>query len=154
MGAVLTNITDPRDALSKAKRIELWQFAKRNSVVEIAPTMPANLMRSILRKKGLTHIEIPRRTLGQIGAFDDRVAAAQQPQTATPAPDQKVAEVDVMDDLARQYGEMTRPDPYDAMGVTECRKECKRLGIKQGRGEKPESLRAKLKAHRNGKDAS
>lgn len=63
----LKRIDDPRDALGKAKRIELAAFARANGVQEINPRMPAEMMRDILRERGLTNIQIPNRRLGAVG---------------------------------------------------------------------------------------
>lgn len=148
MGAQLHRIDDPRDALSKARRHELRAFAEANGVTEIVVGMPADLMRSILRQKGLTAIRVPHRQLGMTESAN--AFAAQQPP-----PGAKVETVDATADLARQFEAQRRAaDPFAELGTSALRKACKDRGIKQGRGEKPDSLRAKLRAHANGQDAS
>lgn len=129
MGAVLVKADDPRDALGRATRIQLRHFAERNNVQEIKVGMPANLMRGILREKGLTKIDATMPPFG--------------------APPENVPIVDAEADLARQYAQFTKPreDRFESMGVIALRKECKALGIKQGRGEAPHSLRMKLRDH-------
>lgn len=128
MGAVLHRIDDPRDALQKARRYELLQFAKAHSVTDIVPGMPANLMRRILRERGLTHINVPPRPLGVVGG------------NATPQ-DAPATQVNADDDLMRQY---TMQKSVDDMTIGELRSEAKRRGIKQKIGESRDSLKAKL----------
>lgn len=158
MSMQLHRLDDPRDALSKAKRHELLQFARRRGVHDVRPGMPAMLMRQILREKGHTDITIPRRMLGQIGAADDRMA--RPPVAAQPKPPPDVPAVDALADLAQQYGEYTRPEPlaqsgdYEDMNVIELRKLCKRRGIAQQRGQRASDLRDKLKAADRGENAA
>jgi hypothetical protein len=94
----LKAINDPRDALEKARRYELYQWARANGVTEIVETMPAILMRKILRARGLARIEIPKRTLGA-------------PEQAAPPVTSDTA-IDATSDLEQQWKrEQLEPPP-------------------------------------------
>lgn len=127
---ILNKIEDPRDNLEKARRPELFAFAQANRVPEIVTEdMPAVVMRTILRNKGLSRISIPRRPLGL-------------PVQAQMEPGQKVQEVDAAADLARQW--QAESKPVSEMGITDLRKACKERGIKMERRDNMQTLRAKL----------
>ena len=63
MTLVLNKIDDPRDNLEKARRMELYRFAKEHGL-DVTEEMPAILIRYELRRRGLTNIKIPVRILG------------------------------------------------------------------------------------------
>ena len=136
---ILNKIEDPRDALAKAHRYELYKFAQHSGVNEITHDMPASIMRKILRGRGFTRINIPARPLGA------------QNQGAGMEPGAKGVEVNADDDLMRQWLQQKKPvaKSPDEMGLSELRKECTRLNIKMIRGDNTLSLREKIKA--NGK---
>ena len=142
----LNNIEDPRSNLDKARRSELYEFAKNNGVTEINDNMPAILMREILRGKGLTRIPVPDRRLGQTNQpnprphYQNTMAA---PGGQQPAP--KGVAVDAVADLARQYQQEQRRPLADSMTIGELRKECKARGIKLERRDNMTTIRAKLR---------
>lgn len=77
---ILHKIIDPRDALDKASRDEIYAFAKKRGVTEIDEKMfmgphAATIMRKILRQKGITDISIPFHILGLPKATAESVAA-------------------------------------------------------------------------------
>lgn len=158
---------DPRDNLAKARRWELEQYAKANNVTEISEDMPAPLMRSILRAKGLTRIPVPPRPLGAQNQpharkmYDSKGNFIQPP--ATPfQPSGNGAEVDSTSDLMRQWladkaKENAAPvaapaASIDTMSIGDLRKACKAQGVPMVRTDNMKSLREKLKAH--GKNAA
>lgn len=63
----LRHIEDPRTPLDRARRVELFEFAKAKGVSEIFPDMPAQMMRRILIARGVTDIRVPNRLLGMQG---------------------------------------------------------------------------------------
>jgi hypothetical protein len=141
--AGLHRVDDPRDALDKARRSELLQFARANGVKEIAHDMPAIIMRRILRSKRLTNIRIPRRVLGQP---EMRAALVTEQPSNVPA-------LDASDELMRQYREGAMAAPakpevsFDAMTRAKLAKTCKAKGIAMARTDKKEDLIGKLTAN-------
>lgn len=140
---------DPRDNLERARLTELLKFAADNGV-EIPRQFQdkAIVIRSILRQRGLTRIQVPFRVLGQPNV-GQRVTDAVASQSAN--------EIDAAADLMRQVmGTPPAPAPEPeaprkgVAAIAELRKECKRRGIKTARTDKLADLRAKL----NGKDAA
>ena len=143
----LNKIQDPRDALSKARRIQLSRFAEARGIAEIQPTMPAELMRQILRGKGITTIGVVAPPLG-----------GQNIETGTDGDQSGGVEVNATADLAKQWAaqqaaealETTEPDPiqksppkvYNEMN--DLRAQCKERGIKCARTDKIADLRKKL----------
>lgn len=109
MSMQILRTEDPRDPLEKARRPEIFSFAKANNVTEITPEMPAMLMRRILRTKGLTNIRIPKRVLGQ-QEFRPQPTSPHQPSI-----EQRLQgaehEIDALDDLARQFQAQPKPEP-------------------------------------------
>lgn len=138
----LLTTVDPRDNLEKATRKELEIFAKENGVKEIVSGMPANLMRRILRARGLTRIKIPNRVLGQpYGRHDE------------PAPvEGSSIEVSADEDLMRQWiAQQQTPAPETPKAETpvrigDLRRELKRRGIPQKNTDRKKDLMAKLEA--------
>ena len=146
---ILDRIIDPRDNLEKARGPELEHFAQANGVDEIEPGMPAQLMRRILRSKGLTNIAVPKRPLGAVSArpLPDALTEAPRGKTgdASMPEAEAVAEVAAEDDLARQWlGEKPDESPFERMSFAELRKECKRRGLHAARTDKTSDLRGKL----------
>ena len=138
----LNKIDDPRDQLERARRFELFKFAKANNVNEITEGMPAIIMRKILRGKGLTRIAIPPRPLGM-------QSGGTAPATATP---QNVNEIDAADDLMRQYAQESKPaeKPVSEMDIKELRSAAKARGVKLERTDNMAKIREKL----SGKNAA
>lgn len=133
MTAQLLRIDDPRDALSKAKRYELYQFARANGLNEVTEDMPAILIRSKLRAAGKTDIKIPKRTLGKV-EFPDQAVTSDQANA-----------VDAEADLARQFEATQEPvKSFSEMSRAELAKECKARGIKFERTDKKEKLLERL----------
>ncbi len=132
----LLNVTDPRDNLERAHRPELLKHAKENGVTEIVETMPAILMRKILRSRGLVKINVPKRTLGQ---YDGGRAYGGDAISETGA----AASVSIDDDMERQWKQHESTQPQN-MTMQAMRKECKRRGIKMVRTDNAETLKAKL----------
>lgn len=62
---ILDKVEDKRTTLDRARRKELERFATEKGIADIQPGMPAQLMRRILRDRGVTQIMIPVRQLGQ-----------------------------------------------------------------------------------------
>lgn len=165
----LLKIQDPRDNLEKARLLELVRFAESHNVAEVKPTMPAQLIRLVLRNKGLFDIHIPSRPLGQ--------AADVRESSATP---ENLVEVLAEDNLWKQWNRSqaaekdAKPEKkwmkevelplgaqnleildgeealekfqgdIDLMKMTELRKACKAKGIKMKRTDKMVDLKAKL----------
>lgn len=142
----LLKIQDDRDNLEKARRKELENFAREQGVTEIQPTMPARLMRRILRQKGLVDITIPSRPLGHIPGAPDTIANPPDSGNAVEA----MADDDLMRQWAATSGEQAvapqeKPAPGSGLAeMTRLRKECKRLGIKMSRTDTMIDLKAKL----------
>lgn len=137
---ILDRIEDPRDALDKARRIELFRFARAHGLKDVVETMPAILMRRILRERGLTNIKIPPRPLGAMNQ-------ANPLPPNIPGGVEKVVEMDAEADLMRQYeATKTAPPskPIRMMDINELRRECQRRGIKMGRRDNLLTLREKL----------
>jgi hypothetical protein len=103
----ILKVQDPRNTLDRARRSELAAFAKANGVKEIVPTMPATLMRKILRSKGLTNIVIPNRQLGQVSPTKIDLKGAQRKSdnghSRRQQSEENVVEVDAEEDLMRQW---------------------------------------------------
>lgn len=140
MSAVLHSTTDPREPLARARRLELFRFAREKGVAEIEETMPADLMRQILRTKGLTSIAVPDRPLGGVEQTITTPTSHNAGPSAPRQPDVLV-EVDATADLARQWA---AEKAVANMTITEMRKECKRRGIKLARTDNMVTLKAKL----------
>ncbi len=101
----LDRTEDPRTPLEKAHRHELYAFAAQNGVTEIRKDMPADLMRRILLRHGLTHITLPDRPLGQT---EGRAIVPTQLQHVTytpPGAQRQTIELSADDLLERQYAE-------------------------------------------------
>jgi hypothetical protein len=130
---LLTSV-DPRDNLEKAKRMELFRFARQNGIKEIEEAMPAMLMRKILRSRGMTNIRVP-----------DRPLASTRPTNMEAMTTSQVNVIDVETDLERQYMAEKQAADYEAMPLNELRAECKRRGIKMARTDNLQSLRDKLR---------
>ena len=146
MGLKLTNITDPRDNLEKARLLELIKFAERSGV-EIPRQYldKAIIVRGMLRAKGLVNIDIPRRVLGvtRPGKSFNGVEGHS---------DQKVETIDAATDLMRQVeapAPIVEPRKTGFSEMAGLRKELKQRGIKIKRTDKMADLKAKL----NGEDA-
>lgn len=139
-----SEIIDPRGSLERARRLELYRFATENGVSEIKDTMPADLMRSILRGKGLTNIAVPRR---ELGAMQPTFTTPNSHRSGQPQPRQPdvIATVDATADLARQWAQQEAAKSVSDMTITELRKECKRRGIKMARTDTMTILKDKLK---------
>lgn len=150
MSLQLHSITDPRDRLSKARRMELYKFAQSKGVKEVdRKDMPARLMRRILREKGFTDIPIPPRVLGQP---EPRARAELMNSNGQPLNQPKGIEVDADADMLRQYqAEQARAaaekQTLDVGSMTRAQlaKACKERGIKFGRTAKKEELAEKLR---------
>lgn len=129
MSLQLSRIDDPRDALAKAKRYELYTFAKANGL-NVTEQMPAILIRQKLREAGKTNIRVPKRTLGEIEFKDN-----------APPVDSESRDVDAEADLARQFqaAPTTEPD-IKQMSRAELAKLCKQRGVKFERTAKKEKL--------------
>jgi hypothetical protein len=152
MGAVLTRIDDPRDALERARRPELTAYARANGINTISigeravrvDEAPAILVRQVLRDRRLTRIPIARKMLG---APEGR-AAAMAPPDAFPAAN----EVDATADLARQFAAapsspLPKRKPASQMTINELGAEMKRLKIKRDRRDNMITMRAKIEQH-------
>jgi hypothetical protein len=151
---ILNKIDDPRTPLDKARRRELYDFARQNGVTEITDQTPAIIARSILRQRGLTRIVIPPRPLG----------AQNQPGTglkyqnhmqAPGGPQQTGVEADMVADLARQFANTQRQAPADGAdkplskwSINELGAEMKRLNIHRDRRDNMKTMREKIEAHR------
>lgn len=148
---ILNKIDDPRDNLEKAHRLELVKFAHAHGMKEISEMMPAILIRSHLRAKGLTNIRITPRPLGSQGG------------APAPSSNQKVTEIDAAADLARQFAAQQaapkpgRPKRFNRLverpksEINKLRDECKRLGIHMERRDRMPDLKRKIAEH--GQDA-
>lgn len=167
MSLVLKSVEDPRDALQKARRMELFRFAQKNGVKEIIHQMPADLMRKILRSKGLTNIPIPHRVLGQPEPRGHQAIPSANGKREVEA--ENVVEVDADDHLERQFlaqqasppepapvkklqaplpakQEAWKEKPVARMTINDLRWACKAKGIKLDRRDNMTSLGEKLKA--------
>ncbi len=154
MSAVLHSIQDPRDQLQRARRMELYRFARDNGIADIVEAMPADVMRQILRNKGITSIAVPDRQLGAIQRTETTPTSHKGQTYQAPRPPEKVVEVDATSDLMRQWQQESQPavpreKPVEAMSINELREACKRRGIKLARTDNMASLKEKL----NGQNA-
>jgi hypothetical protein len=132
MGALLERIDDPRDALQRARRSEMYEFAKINGFSEITEDLPAddiphqNIvgMRTLLRRRGIYKIPVPERVLGDYSrqAYHTRFTPPASEKPIPPLIDKPVAK----------------------MSMTEMRHECKRRGIKMVRTDNMLTLKDKL----------
>lgn len=144
MSAVLHSITDPRDALGKLKRLELFRLAQENKITEIpSEQMPGDLMRDILRSKGIHPKSVPNRQLGTSEPTVTTPTSHRGGAVEVKAPD-KIVEVSATADLARQWQQSREARPVAAMSITELRQECKRRNIKMARTDNMTTLKAKL----------
>lgn len=162
MSAILKTIDDPRTPLDKARRLELVKFALANGVKEVhigGATFPVNdgtaaeLLRHELRGRGLTNIQIPKRTLGMPEPSPRlRNSAGQTLTVQAQTPKENVVEVSAIADLARQYQQQQaqQETDYSTMTRAELAKTCKARGIAMSRTDKKEMLVEKLR----GKDAA
>lgn len=141
----LTRIDDPRDNLERADRDQLFRFARAKGVTEINDRIynggnAANLMRLILRQKGVTDIDVPYHQLGlppQVNIEDSQPSG--QPAV-------------MLDDMLRQQLKDVQAEPAPAavekpisgMSIRELRKECTARGIKMERTDNVAKLKAKL----------
>lgn len=134
---ILGPVQDSRDDLQAARRIQIFDYAKRNGITEIEEWMPGDAMQAILRRKGINSIGVPRKPLGT--------------SPDAPAPGQKVDVVDATDDLLRQAKAQRERDLAEQKRaekprneINALRLECKRLGIKTARTDRIADLKAKL----------
>ena len=155
----LKSIDDPRDVLSRMRRWELVQYARQHKVSEVSPEMPAPLIASILRSKGLNGRDapIPPRPLGQQNQPHARrlykadgspkVHEARQ-HTPVASGSEINAEADLMRQWQEQQAQQQAPKAA-ARGASEIntlRAECKRLGIKVERRDNMQTMKAKIEA--------
>ena len=151
---ILNKIDDPRDALQKATRFQLSEFARSigqfnfnfNGVAFQADLAPANVTRAYLRSIGKTNIRVVAPALGSSGRAPESTGG-------------NVTQVNADADLARQFASQTAPaptaePPLSEMGINELRKICQGYGIKLGRQANKQSMRELIEAHRNGQDAA
>lgn len=138
----LLNVTDPRDNLAKAKRTELVSYAHKEGQTDITPAMPAILIRNILRSRGLSRIQIPRRVIGERVDWKTGGKSAPEANPDTPAS----VEVNMEDDLARQFAASSAPKIVtpENMTMPQLRMACKDKGIKMVRKDNAATLREKL----------
>lgn len=144
---LLRSIDDPRSDLDKARRRELYDFARENGV-ELEEGMPAILMRKILRERGLTRIKIPPRPLGQQNQPGTGLKYKNQMQDGKAHQPQGI-ESDAIADLVRQYSEQRRAPAVEEkrpadMSIHELRAAVKAKGLKLARTDTMQDLRAKL----------
>lgn len=148
---------DPRDALAKARRLEILAFARLNKVNEIRQDMPADIMRAILRRRGMTNIQIPKRVLGQPEFRGERETIDQG----------NGLEVEAVDDLMKQYLRQSpqieeqpklkkmmksrhsewKNKKVGEMQMNEMRRACLFYNLQMSRKDKKPDLASKLKAH-------
>jgi hypothetical protein len=148
MSMQLLSITDPRDNLEKARRIELVRFAAEHGITDVKPDMPAILIRKILRSRNLTNIRVSARKLGQPGRPDAISAAPVVPEGSG-------IQMSMEEDLARQYAQQNAKPPTESevkrdrplQEMTKLRRLCKQHGIKVDRTDNLATLRYKLRDH-------
>lgn len=149
---ILNRLDDPRDNLQRARRLELVRFARSNGQIDITEAMPADIIRKLLRSRGLTKISIPHRVLGSMAqerTLPPGVAPGPAVAKANGAPE-KIVEVDADDDLMRQYQQSKPAIPKRGrpqLEVNRLRDECRALGIKLSRRDNMNDMREKIKAH-------
>lgn len=144
----LLSVIDPRDRLAKARRTELMAYAASHGI-KLDENMPADLMRSQLRERGLTRPDIPHRVLG---APKDGVGVS------TPVQAKADNEISTEADLARQWqAEQAKAQQVQAEGkslddmtINELRAKGKELGIKFERRDTMPTMREKIQAKVNG----
>ena len=151
MSAQLNKIIDPRDPLSKARRMELFRFAQDNGISDIQETMPADMMRDILRSRNVTSISVPDRPLGSAQqTFTTPTSHKTTGGVIQPA-QEVIPVVSASVDVARQWlAQQSQPQPpqptkpNSELSIIELRQACKARGIKIARTDKMTTLRAKL----------
>ena len=145
MSAQLDKIIDPRDALSKARRMELFRFAREKGIAEIEETMPADMMRDILRARNVTTIAVPDRPLGAAQQTFTTPTSHRTTSVIIQPAQEVIPEVSASVDLARQWrAQQQQTKPNSELTIIELRQACKARGIKIARTDKMVDLRAKL----------
>lgn len=168
---ILNKIDDPRDALAKASRRELVEFAHAHGQTDINENMAADDgpngvppgIRTILRQRGLTAIRPSRGRLGKEGRHETKPILTKK--AAPPAP--AAVPTSEWDEFQRwKASQQPKPAPErkgrvrlverPKSEINKLRDQCKALGIRMGRRDNKDALRAKIEAHstQNGKDAS
>lgn len=139
----LKSIEDPRDLLEKATRKELENYAKENGIKEIKQTMPAVVMRQLLRRRGVFDVGV-RRTLGRpMNAVKQEIDYSQEASVTMSADDA----------LMKQWEVDDAQDDYSSMHIGKLRKLVKQRGLKQDRKDGKQALIDKLRGV-DGKDAT
>ena len=152
MTLVLHRIDDPRDALSKARRKPLENFARDAGIAEIAPGMPAELMKRIIRLKG--YIERFKEWAARNQIVNQPLGGAKpQPADAPVADNAVTADDDLMrqwmvqhktNEEAKQEHEPEQIVSVAKMSITQLRQECKKRKIPMKRTDNMNILREKL----------
>lgn len=150
----LNKIQDPRDALSKARKIQISRYAAANGIADIKPEMPAELMRQILRGKGITNIGAQVQPLGgaQVETGNaEQSAGVEVNATADLAKQWAAQQGPVAEEVAAEVETPEKPQkPKVYNEMNDLRAQCKARGIKCARTDKVADLRKKL----DGEDAA
>lgn len=142
----LNRIDDPRDIFEKMRRYPLVRFAHEHGQKDISETMPAQLIRNLLRSRGLSRkagawLEKNRMGLPRLGTINPSAQERMMPQQEHAS---NGIEVTADEDLMRQYLAQQEAKPTSVPTMTDLRKECKARGIKMARTDNMQTLREKL----------
>lgn len=142
-----TQTFDPRDPWAKARRIEVYRYAREKGIVEINEQMPKDLMVERLKALGVPPPSVPPR---EIGAHINARSGDTSPDShhyngSTKAAAPEVVEMNAIEVLARDWKQQqAAPPDVASMTITQARQECKRRGIKIARTDNMIALKAKL----------
>jgi hypothetical protein len=145
----LVHIIDPRDALDRASRDEVFMFCNQLGIKQIdgrdlndvynGGYAKERMVRE-LRRRGITNIRVAPRQLGQ------PYNALQEQSNRPPM----MLEDLMFQEPSRPVQEVPRQAPKEdasSMPIGKLKKHIKELGIKQARTDSREALLEKLKAH-------
>lgn len=138
---------DPRDALEKATRDELVQFAHAKGQSDISEMMPAVVIRKTLRERGLTNINIPNRPLGAYTNSAKLFGLVDGPPVPPQSQPQQQKALDADELLMAEWKNKQESPAVESMTMGELRAHCKRVGIKMARTDNMETLKAKLRGN-------
>jgi len=149
----LKSIEDPRDSLSKARRVELYRYAQQVGMEgTIEASMPADMMRQILREAGHSNINIPVRIIGrpEPGSLPPGKANGKPAPVPAAAPLEDNKTVDASADLAEQWRrgkQEVRQSAidYDTLKSHQLRKLARDRGLASAPGESVEILKDRLR---------
>lgn len=142
-------VSDERKPIDKARRPQLIAFAHENGQMDINESMDAEMIRMLLKERGLTRIQVQRRPLGStqqeyMGKYPEH-----ERRRSGGAPEIEKGRTVTAEELTReryraqQAREKAQKDIM-LMSINQLRDACKQRGIKLERTDNVQSLREKL----------